>query len=85
MVVPVMLSMAKAAGVPGVPVAVAATLGASLGFMLPISTPPNAIVYGSRAVRLLDMVRAGLLLDVLALGLVWAAVLWLVPLAVGLR
>lgn len=85
MVVPVMLSMAKTAGVPGVPVAVAATLGASLGFMLPISTPPNAIVYGSRAVRLLDMVRAGLLLDVLALGLVWAAVLWLVPLAVALR
>lgn len=80
MVVPVMLSMAKTVGAAGVTVAVAATLGASLGFMLPISTPPNAIVYGSGAVRLIDMVKTGLLLDLCGVLLVWAACAWLVPL-----
>jgi len=80
MVVPVMLSMAQTVGASGVAVAVAATLGASMGFMLPVSTPPNAIVYGSGAVRLLDMVRAGLLLDLVAFALIWAICVWLVPL-----
>lgn len=85
MVVPVMLSMAKTIGVGGVAVGVAATLGASFGFMLPISTPPNAIVYGSGAVRLTDMVKAGLLLDVAGFLLVWMTSVWLVPIAVALR
>lgn len=82
MVVPVMLSMAKALGVSGATIGIAATLGVSMGFMLPISTPPNAIVYGSRAVRLIEMVKAGLLLDLFACGVIWALSVWLVPLAV---
>jgi sodium-dependent dicarboxylate transporter 2/3/5 len=84
MVVPVMLSMAKALAVPGAAVGVASTLGASMGFMLPISTPPNAIVYGSGAIRLTDMVRAGLLLDVIGFFVVWGASVWLVPMALAL-
>ena len=83
MVVPVMLSMAQTLGVSGVLTGVAATLGASLGFMLPISTPPNAIVYGSGAIRLIDMVRVGLLLDSLGVLMVWAACVWLVPVALS--
>ena len=47
-----------------VPPALGAALGGSFGFMLPISTPPNAIVYGSGLVPLREMVRAGFLLDV---------------------
>jgi len=84
MVVPVMLSAAHGVGLAGLRVAIAATLGASMGFMLPVSTPPNAIVYGSRAVRLTDMVRAGLLLDVSGFFMVWAAAVWLVPIALRL-
>jgi sodium-dependent dicarboxylate transporter 2/3/5 len=85
MVVPVMLSMAKTLGAPAAVVGVAATMGASMGFMLPVSTPPNAIVYGSGAVRLMDMVRAGLLLDVLGFFVVWAVSVWLVPIALAFR
>ena len=85
MVVPIMLSMARALGASGVAVGVAATLGASMGFMLPISTPPNAIVYGSKAIRLTDMVRAGLLLDLLGFVIIWMWVLWIVPLAAAIR
>jgi len=84
MVVSVALSMAETSAATGVTVGVAATLGASLGFMTPISTPPNAIVYGSGAVRFLDMVRAGLLLDLLGFFIIWGCALWLVPFALSL-
>jgi len=84
MVVPVMMSVAKTVGGSGVVIGIAATLGASMGFMLPISTPPNAIVYGSRAVRITDMVRAGLLLDLIGLLIVWGTCVWVVPLALSL-
>ena len=47
-----------------------ATFGASFGFMLPVSTPPNAIVYGSGYVPLAQMIRAGALFDVSGLLLV---------------
>ena len=44
--------------------AVAAMLGCSLAFCLPVATPPNAIVYGSGQVPLPQMIRLGILLDV---------------------
>ena len=47
MVVPVVISIARAAGMDPVEPALGATLASSLGFMLPVSTPCNAIVYGS--------------------------------------
>jgi sodium-dependent dicarboxylate transporter 2/3/5 len=63
--------------------AVPAALAASGAFMLPVATPPNAIVYGSRAVRIEDMVRAGVWLNVLFVFLVTAAAYLLVPLVFG--
>jgi sodium-dependent dicarboxylate transporter 2/3/5 len=63
-VVPVAINIAQAAGADPLEPALAATFAASLGFMLPVSTPCNAIVYGSGYVPLTRMVRYGLLLDV---------------------
>jgi sodium-dependent dicarboxylate transporter 2/3/5 len=63
MVIPVMMALAKEARVSTLPPALGATLGASYGFMLPVSTPPNAIVYGTGLVPIGHMVRAGVLLD----------------------
>ena len=50
--------------------ALAATFGASYGFMLPVSTPPNAIVYGSGMIPITKMVRSGIVFDILGIVLV---------------
>lgn len=75
-VIPPVMGMAVAAGQDPVIPALAACLGASFGFMLPVSTPPNAIVYGTGKVPLLKMVRAGVLLDLFGVaavvGTLWA-------------
>ena len=63
MVVPVVISVARSAGFDPFEPALGATLAASLGFMLPVSTPCNAIVYGSGLIPLGQMIRHGLALD----------------------
>jgi sodium-dependent dicarboxylate transporter 2/3/5 len=80
MVVPVMISLAAAAGVDPIPPAIGATLGASWGFMLPVSTPPNAIVYGSGLIPITRMIRAGAVFDVIGALCIWAAIQWWLPL-----
>jgi sodium-dependent dicarboxylate transporter 2/3/5 len=80
MVVPVMIAIAQSAGVSPLPPALGACLGASYGFMLPVSTPPNAIVYGSGLVPIIKMVRAGVVFDLLGLIIIWAGLRVLCPL-----
>ena len=75
MVVPVVIAIAQAQGAdPFIP-ALGATFAASLGFMLPVSTPCNAIVYGSGYIPLMKMVKYGILLDIVGaiviISLVW--------------
>ena len=64
-VVPIIIPVAVAAGVDPIVPALAATFAASFGFMLPVSTPQNAIVYGSGVVPITQMVRNGFTFDVL--------------------
>ncbi|HEX2450924.1 MAG TPA: DASS family sodium-coupled anion symporter [Gemmatimonadales bacterium] len=64
MVVPVVISIAQASGMDPFEPALGATMAASLGFMLPVSTPCNAIVYGSGLIPLGKMIRYGAVLDV---------------------
>jgi solute carrier family 13 (sodium-dependent dicarboxylate transporter), member 2/3/5 len=64
MIVPVAIAVSQAAGIDPVQPALGATLGASMGFMMPISTPPNAIVYSSGHVPITAMMRHGIVLDV---------------------
>lgn len=62
--VPVAIALAEGAGVSPVAPALGAALGASFGFMLPVSTPPNAIVYSSGHVSSAEMMSRGLALDI---------------------
>ena len=79
MIVPVVIAIARAAGADPLEPAIGATMGASLGFMLPVSTPCNAIVYGSGYIPLRAMMKYGLLLDVVGALVVTALVRVLVP------
>jgi sodium-dependent dicarboxylate transporter 2/3/5 len=76
-VVPTAIAVAKAAGISPLEPAMGATLGASLGFMMPISTPPNAIVYSSGYIPIGAMVRNGIVLDVVGYFIIIAGVLGL--------
>ncbi len=80
---PVLGGVALGLGQDPLILAVPAALAASGAFMLPVATPPNAIVYGSRAVRIEDMVRAGVWLNALFVFLVTAAAYLLVPVVFG--
>ncbi|MCX2724287.1 SLC13 family permease [Roseibium salinum] len=69
---PVAASAAIGMGAGPLELALPVVLAASLGFMLPVATPPNAIVYGSGAVTSKDMLRAGAILDVVAILITFA-------------
>jgi sodium-dependent dicarboxylate transporter 2/3/5 len=79
-VIPVVIPLAQSAGVDPLEPALAATFASSLGFMLPVSTPCNAIVYGSGRIPLTRMIRYGLLLDLAGITVVVLLVRTLTPL-----
>lgn len=64
---PVVSGIAQGAGIEPILLAVPVTLAASCGFMLPMATPPNAIVFGSGHLKVFDMVKSGFWLDVISI------------------
>jgi sodium-dependent dicarboxylate transporter 2/3/5 len=68
--VPIVISIALASGLDPVAPAMSAGLAASVGDALPVSTPPNAIVYASGRVPLVRMIQLGIILDILAIALI---------------
>jgi sodium-dependent dicarboxylate transporter 2/3/5 len=79
MVIPVIIAISKAAGVDPLPPALGGCLGASYGFMLPVSTPPNAIAYGSGLVPLARMMRAGIIFDIIGFGIIFVGLRLMYP------
>ena len=82
MIVPVAIAVAQASGIDPLQPALGATFGASMGFMMPISTPPNAIVYSSGHVPITAMIRHGIALDIAGFILIVVVVSglgWLIP------
>jgi sodium-dependent dicarboxylate transporter 2/3/5 len=80
MIVPIVIPMAIAANLNPIPVALAACLGASFGFMLPVSTPPNAVVYSTGLIPIPKMIRAGFLFDIIGFFIILAGLYILCPL-----
>lgn len=84
MVGPLAIGTAVAAGFSPIPVSVGVALSASLGFMLPVSTPPNAIVYASGYVPITKMIKTGVIIDIIGIAFVTIPIaLYLVSWAVG--
>ncbi len=63
--------------------AVPVALGASMAFMMPVATPPNAIVFSYDGLKLGDMVRAGIWLNIIAITVIFGAMVLLAPLVFG--
>ncbi|MEF1184281.1 DASS family sodium-coupled anion symporter [Vibrio sinaloensis] len=61
-----------------------AAIAASCAFMMPVATPPNAIVFGSGQLKMGDMIRAGFLLNIVAIALITIASITLLPLIFNL-
>jgi solute carrier family 13 (sodium-dependent dicarboxylate transporter), member 2/3/5 len=71
---PILFEVARGLEVDPRLLCVPAVIAASCGFMLPVATPPNAIAFATGHIRLGQMIRAGFLLDLLAVGLIPACV-----------
>lgn len=70
MIGPLAITAAVAAGISPIPVSVGIALSASLGFMLPVSTPPNAIVYASGYIPITKMIHTGVIIDTVGIACV---------------
>jgi len=75
---PIVISTALSLGLSPIPVAVGLALAASLGFMMPVSTPPNAIVYASGYIPITKMIKSGALIDLFGIVVVTVPVLLLI-------
>ena len=77
---PIIASLALGLGENPLLLAMAVTLAASCAFMLPVATPPNAIVYGTERISIPQMAKAGLWVNVLFIGLItlvaYVLVMW---------
>ena len=79
MILPVLASLSAAIGVHPYGLMVAATVAASCAFMLPVATPPNAVVFGSKYLKISDMVRAGFRMNVISILFLALCVYFLLP------
>jgi len=64
--IPVVVGIASGMGIPALILVIPVTLAASFAFMLPIATPPNAILFSSGLIKMKDMIKAGIWLNLIA-------------------
>jgi sodium-dependent dicarboxylate transporter 2/3/5 len=76
---PVMAAVAIQLGVSPLLLCVPITLAASCAFMLPVATPPNAIVFASGVLNIPQMVKAGVILNIIGMVLLTIVSIWLAP------
>ncbi len=79
---PVVAGIAIGLNIPILNVLIPVTMASSCAFMLPMATPPNAIVFASGYVKVNQMVRAGILLNLIAVGLLILYYQFVIPLFV---
>jgi len=82
-ILPILASLAIATGINPLFLMVPATIGASMAFMLPVATPPNAIIFSSERIQIGQMARAGIILNVIMVIVVSLWSYWVGPLVFG--
>jgi sodium-dependent dicarboxylate transporter 2/3/5 len=83
MILPILAPLALALDVHPFGLLIGATLAASCAFMLPVATPPNAVVFGSGYLKINDMVRSGILFNITSSILLTVFMYYLLPLFLG--
>src|SRR5690606_20148295 len=82
MALPLLITLAASLNMPPLPLLIGAAVAASCAFMLPVATPPNAIVFSSGKVKIGDMVRTGFWLNIASIILIflfvhyWLPIVW---------
>lgn len=76
---PILGAVAVGLGASPMTLAIPAALAASMAFMMPVATPPNAIVFSYEGMHIQDMMKAGIWLNLLSIGLIYGAMLYLAP------
>ena len=84
MILPVMAAFALALGVHPYLLMVPTAMAANCAFMLPVGTPPNAVMFGTGKIAIMDMVRIGFWINLAALFLLVAATFFFLPHAWGI-
>ncbi len=76
LILPVLVTLSVSLGVETLPLLAGAAIAASCAFMLPVATPPNAIVFSSGKITIKDMVRCGFALNIISIALTFCFVTW---------
>tara|TARA_B100001115_G_scaffold15490_1_gene10777 strand:- start:1452 stop:2822 length:1371 start_codon:yes stop_codon:yes gene_type:complete len=79
MILPVLASLSISLGLHPFVIMVSATIAASCAFMLPVATPPNAVVFGSGFLKIRDMVKTGIVMNLISIILVSLYVYYIIP------
>ncbi len=83
--VPLAISVAQGVGAHPLSMAIPVALGASLAFSLPVATPPNAIVFGSGLIRVPDMFKSGMVLNLIGIVITLVSMYVMMPIAFGVK
>ncbi len=83
MMLPILAGLAVSLNIHPLLFAIPATISASMAFMMPVATPPNAIVFGSRRIKIHEMAKAGFLLNLVATVITIIVVFLLFPFVAG--
>ena len=83
MLLPVLVSLAQAIGVHPYFLLVGTTVAASCAFMLPVATPPNAVVFGSGYLKIGDMVKKGIWMNLISILILTIIVYYVLPVLWG--
>ncbi len=83
MLLPILAPIAQSIDVHPFLLMISATIAASCAFMLPVATPPNAVVFGSGLLKISDMTKAGLRMNLISILLIWIFVYFFLEMILG--
>jgi sodium-dependent dicarboxylate transporter 2/3/5 len=84
MLLPILAPIAMTIDVHPYLLLISATIAASCAFMLPVATPPNAVVFGSGLLKINDMTKTGIVMNLISINLIWGFVYFFLAMILGI-